>query len=85
MYERGLIETLPWDVIEKYDADDGALTDEQIAQIQETVDRSEEVKKKDELHNQTEESADQKEEIAYVQNSEQTSDSIWSKIKDQKN
>jgi hypothetical protein len=85
LYERGLIETLPWDVIEKYDADDGALTDEQIAQIQETVDRSEEVKKKDELHNQTEESADQKEEIAYVQNSEQTSDSIWSKIKDQKN
>jgi hypothetical protein len=85
LYERGLIETLPWDVIEQYDADNGALTDEQITQMQETIDRSEEVKKKDELHNQTEESTDQKEEIEYIQNSEQTSDSIWSRIKDQKN
>jgi hypothetical protein len=103
LYERGFIDALPWDVIEKFDeekesaeverlevaadpltpdyeADDGPLTDEQIAALKADV---EEFKKK-ELHNETAESADQEEKVTYVQNSEQSSDSIWKKIQERK-
>ena len=74
LYEKGLIDHLPWEVVEQFDGesdntnyeqDDGPLTDEQITQIKSTVETP------------------IKEEVAYVQNSEQTDESIWQKIKRQ--
>ena len=43
LYDKGLIEHLPWDEViildeEKYEQDDGALTEEQIQQIKDSVD-----------------------------------------------
>lgn len=103
LYERGLIENLPWDTIEKFDSekeetevkrveietdpltpdyepDDGPLTEEQLTQIEESVEES----KKKELHNEATGSTDQKETISYVQNSEQNSESIWKRIQERK-
>ena len=104
LYERGLIDSLPWDSIEKFDSekeaaeverveveadplqpdyepDDGPLTEDQIKQVVESV---EEFKKK-ELHNETTRSAsEEKDQVVYVQNSEQTADSIWKRIQDRK-
>jgi hypothetical protein len=91
LYEKGLIENLPWDTIEKFDEesqkdyepDDGPLTDEQVEQLQEQVD-SDESKKKDKIHDEGQGSADQKEKVEYVQNSEQNNNSIWSRITEKK-
>ena len=117
LYERGLIENLPWDTIEHFDSekeelervaleteplvpdyepDNGPLTEEQVAQLRdiadkdlpqgETVESSQlfEEPKKKELHNEATGSTDQKEEISYVQNSEQNSESIWKRIQERK-
>ena len=105
LYERGLIESLPWDTVEKFDeesqknykADDGLLTEEQVNQLQNLADTDlpqgdvvetsqlfDDPKKKDELHDQGQRSTDQKEEIVYIQNSEQDTNSIWSRIKEKK-
>ena len=101
LYDRGIIESLPWDTIEQFDSekeelervtleteplvpdyepDDGPLTEEQLAQVAESVEES----KKKELHNEAAGSADQEETVNYVQNSEQNSESIWKRIQERK-
>ena len=67
LYEKGLIDTLPWETVEKFDEenkpvyeeDDGPLDEKQIEQIKENV------------------------ATTYVQNQEQNKDSIWQRIKKQ--
>ena len=88
LYDQGLIDKLPWETVEKFDAesqkeyeaDDGPLTAEQIDQVQELAKQelpTGEVVTKDELF--------PKEKVEYVQNSEQSDDSIWQKIKNKIN
>jgi hypothetical protein len=79
LYEKGLIENLPWETVETFDAENAI--DEQPSQTPETVDRSDELKKKDELHSEREQSTDQEKEVGYVQNAEQNQESIWHRIK----
>jgi hypothetical protein len=105
LYEKGLIDNLPWEIIEKFDSeadkdspayeqDDGPLTDEQLAQLKdlaaqdmpqgdiiETSELLDESKKK--VHDEDTRKTDTEESLGYVQNSEQTTESIWQKIKRQ--
>jgi len=63
-----------------YEADDGSLTEDQLEQIQQSVEDS----KKKELHNEATESTNKEEAVNYVQNSEQGSGSIWKRIQERK-
>ena len=63
-----------------YEADDGPLTEDQLEQIQQSVEDS----KKKELHNEATESTNKEEAVNYVQNSEQGSGSIWKRIQERK-
>ncbi len=76
LYEKGLIDNLPWETIETFDAENNTNN-----QTDETVDRSDEIKKKDKLHSEAGQSASQEEEVGYVQNAEQSNQSIWQRIK----
>ena len=107
LYEKGLIENLPWEVIEKFDSeaekekpayeeDEGPLTDEQLVQLKdiavedipqgESIEQSQllddsEKKEHDEGSGET----DTEERVEYVQNSEQTTGSLWQRIKKDNN
>jgi len=87
LYEKGLIEQLPWETIEQFDAERDADL-EKLEQVVEklTPDIIPEVEdpKKKELHSESTGSASQEEKIEYVQNSEQDSSSLWKKIQEQK-
>jgi hypothetical protein len=63
-----------------YEADDGPLAEDQLEQIQQSVEDS----KKKELHNEATESTNKEEAVNYVQNSEQGSGSIWKRIQERK-
>ncbi len=85
LYERGLIDKLPWEIVEQFDnesvkdepdyeQDDGPLTEDQLQQIEES-------KKK--VHDEDRGQAGVEEKVEYVQNSEQTTSSLWRTIKRQ--
>ncbi len=87
LYEKGLIEQLPWETIEQFDAERDADL-EKLEQVVEklTPDIIPEVEdpKKKELYSEGTGSTSQEEKIEYVQNSEQDSSSLWKKIQEQK-
>lgn len=87
LYERGLIEQLPWEAIEQFDSE----KEEDLEKIEiETEKLTPDIipedtdPKKKELHSETTGQTDQEEKITYIQNSEQDSNSLWKKIQQQK-
>ena len=86
LYEKGLIDHLPWETVEKFDEesqknykpDDGPLTEEQINQLQNLADTDlpqGDVVETSQLFDES------KKKVEYVQNSEQNQQSLWQRIK----
>jgi hypothetical protein len=86
LYEKGLIDHLPWETVEKFDEesqkdykpDDGPLTEEQINQLQNLADTDlpqGDVVETSQLFDES------KKKVEYVQNSEQNQESLWQRIK----